>query len=576
MKYRTKNIISFSLFIFVIIFFLGFTIDNNKYFAYASVTCKECLNDMCYTYTYPNETTCPNPHCKDSSECREGTFYSKMCLEGKCSTQKFNYYREDSCEDHHQCESNITYWYKDCLNKVCTNFTSNYDQWDRCQNDEECEDYVEWGDKKYCHSALSTDSTGTVVYVWSCVMMDPADAVGYETCSTVDSCIGSSGTTTTPNGGSATYSGSYYCDKDTWSCYWSTGSTPGYSTRSECLNKCKPGSGQCSALRCGYDHGSPTEEDICGRRYFSADQCPRSDTCQTDADCIDFLVPDPFNFSLSTSGDITVTRPFWGPSERVHNRVTATLINPDPVSKDSKSVIFSQQGLPSGVEEFPYDYLSSYSCTPTCYKINRLWVSSDAPLGTFPITVTGTAEDGLERTTTYNLIILDHTDDNDLNDTDPITDPTDPTTDPTDPTDPTADPTDPTTPPLCKIHNFELPKRAWVNIETVAKWSTNDVCTRAEINCISDDCSDEVENLSGPVEVGFNRSKDFTIRAPGTYRYEMEACGPNNNCDTYIDEVGLGGTGYPYIEIEALYLPWWQEIIPQSLQGFLRGLWEWN
>jgi hypothetical protein len=125
----------------------------------------------------------------------------------------------------------------------------------------------------------------------------------------------------------------------------------------------------------------------------------------------------------------------------------------------------------------------------------------------------------------------------------------------------------------CIINKFELPKRAWVDIETIASWSTNN-CTTAEINCISDDCIEGVENLSGSVEPGFDQNKNFTIYAPGTYRYELEACGPNN-CDTYVNEIAFGGTGDPYIEIEALHLPWWQEIIPvlpDNLQGFLRGI----
>jgi len=130
-----------------------------------------------------------------------------------------------------------------------------------------------------------------------------------------------------------------------------------------------------------------------------------------------------------------------------------------------------------------------------------------------------------------------------------------------------------TTVPPCVINKFELPKRAWVDIETTASWSTNN-CDTAEIRCISDDCIEGVENLSGSVEPGFpTKSKNFTIKAPGTYRYELEACGPGpNNCKTYEDVLG---TGLEYIEIEALHLPWWEEIIPilpDNLQGFLRGI----
>ena len=147
---------------------------------------------------------------------------------------------------------------------------------------------------------------------------------------------------------------------------------------------------------------------------------------------------------------------------------------------------------------------------------------------------------------------------------------------PTTPSPTTPSPTTPspttttTTIPPCVINKFELPKRAWVDIDTIASWSTNN-CDTAEINCISEDCIEGVESLSGSVSIGINQNKNFTINAPGTYRYELRACN-ENNCDTYEDVLG---TGDPYIEIEALHLPWWQEIIPvlpDNLQGFLRGL----
>ncbi|MDD4994795.1 MAG: hypothetical protein PHT66_02390 [Candidatus Pacebacteria bacterium] len=134
--------------------------------------------------------------------------------------------------------------------------------------------------------------------------------------------------------------------------------------------------------------------------------------------------------------------------------------------------------------------------------------------------------------------------------------------------------------PRCRINKFELPERAWVDIETIAKWSTNDICTTAEIKCISDNCieaEEQIETLSGSVNPGFGQSKNFTIKTPGTYRYELVACtGPipadphnDEDCDVYEDVLG---TGDPFIEIEALHLPWWQEIIPSNLQGLLRGL----
>lgn len=102
-----------------------------------------------------------------------------------------------------------------------------------------------------------------------------------------------------------------------------------------------------------------------------------------------------FDFSLSNSGDIVVTKPTSG-SITSSNIITANLI-----SGSSKSVSFSQTGLPYGVSA---SYLGS--CYPSCSKTNTLTVNSSAPVGTFPITVSATGG-GVTRTTNYNLIIQD-------------------------------------------------------------------------------------------------------------------------------------------------------------------------
>jgi len=111
-------------------------------------------------------------------------------------------------------------------------------------------------------------------------------------------------------------------------------------------------------------------------------------TCQ--ANC-----QSPFDFSLSNSGNIVVTKPTSG-SITGSNTITANLI-----SGTAQSVSFSQSGLPYGVSA---SYLSS--CYPTCSKTNTLTVNSSASVGTFPITVTATGG-GITRTTNYNLIVQD-------------------------------------------------------------------------------------------------------------------------------------------------------------------------
>jgi len=79
--------------------------------------------------------------------------------------------------------------------------------------------------------------------------------------------------------------------------------------------------------------------------------------------------------------------------------IILVLITANLISGSSKSVSFSQSGLPYGVSA---SYLGS--CSPTCSKSNTLTVNSSASVGTFPITVTAT-EGGITRTSTYTLIV---------------------------------------------------------------------------------------------------------------------------------------------------------------------------
>jgi len=107
----------------------------------------------------------------------------------------------------------------------------------------------------------------------------------------------------------------------------------------------------------------------------------------------------PFDFSLSNSGNIIVTKPSYD-SVSGSNTITANLN-----SGTAQSVSFSQSGLPYGVSAY-----SLYSCYPTCSKTNTLTINSSASVGTFQITVTATGG-GITRTTEYNLIVQDSYDD---------------------------------------------------------------------------------------------------------------------------------------------------------------------
>jgi len=277
----------------------------------------------------------------------------------------------------------------------------------------------------------------------------------------------------------------------------------------------------------------------------------RTDECQTDADCQPGATtppttqPEPTRYKCLPDGTCAIDSSGSHSNEQTCNdncytttprcRVTATA-NPNPIPEGQDQVTISATNLRN---------TSLSKCKVSGYSLPHTFTQT---VSSRIYTVRCTGNSGYDDCSSSVRVRIEGTT---------------PTTTP------------PTTIPQCRINTFELPRRAWVDIETKATWSTNDICTTAEINCISDDCIEGVENLSGSnLGVGFGQSKDFTISAPGTYRYELEACGPNN-CDTYVDEIAFGGTGDPYIEVEALYLPWWQEIIPvlpDNLQGFLRGL----
>ncbi|MDD3491660.1 MAG: hypothetical protein PHG13_01740 [Candidatus Pacebacteria bacterium] len=131
--------------------------------------------------------------------------------------------------------------------------------------------------------------------------------------------------------------------------------------------------------------------------------------------------------------------------------------------------------------------------------------------------------------------------------------------------------------PTCSINKFELPNHVWTGVNYEAKWSTNSDCKWGEITCKlgDEDCGDN-ETLSGEVTVGsIDHEKSFHITTPGVYTYQLKACYDKNNENTCVTWEDTLGTELDYIEVQAVNLPWWQEIIPvlpDKLQGFLRGL----
>jgi len=206
----------------------------------------------------------------------------------------------------------------------------------------------------------------------------------------------------------------YFCNTSTWQCVIDSSGT--YTSLSTCQANCQapaPTRYSCNtnAWQCVIDSSGPytslsTCQANCQAPAPSRYRCNTStwqcvvdssgaytslNTCQANCQA----PSENFDFSLSNSGNIVVTKPTSGSITR-SNTITANLI-----SGSSKSVSFSQSGLPYGVSAY-----SLYSCYPTCSKTNTLIINSYASLGTFPVTVTATGG-GVTRTTTYHLTVED-------------------------------------------------------------------------------------------------------------------------------------------------------------------------
>jgi Concanavalin A-like lectin/glucanases superfamily/Chitobiase/beta-hexosaminidase C-terminal domain len=101
-----------------------------------------------------------------------------------------------------------------------------------------------------------------------------------------------------------------------------------------------------------------------------------------------FKVNRPFDFSLSNSGDKSVTA-----GSSVTNSISATL-----ASGTTQPVTFSVSGLPSGATAS----FSSNSCSPSCSSTLTISTNGSTPAGSSTITVT-TSGGGVTKTTQFNL-----------------------------------------------------------------------------------------------------------------------------------------------------------------------------
>jgi hypothetical protein len=101
-----------------------------------------------------------------------------------------------------------------------------------------------------------------------------------------------------------------------------------------------------------------------------------------------------FNYSLSNSGNLSVTK--GSNPVSVINTITRTI-----TAGATQPVTISVSGLPSGVSAS----VANNPCSPTCSSAVTLTVSSSAPTGTHPITVTGSTAGVSNKTTAFNLTI---------------------------------------------------------------------------------------------------------------------------------------------------------------------------
>ncbi|GEM_PF-2822972 len=101
--------------------------------------------------------------------------------------------------------------------------------------------------------------------------------------------------------------------------------------------------------------------------------------------------PPPFNYSLSNSGTSNVTK--TSGDAFTTNTITKTL-----TTGTTESVTLSLSGVPAGVST----NISNQGCSPTCTSVITFTVPSSIPVGTYPITVTGSP---LGKQTNFNLVI---------------------------------------------------------------------------------------------------------------------------------------------------------------------------
>jgi hypothetical protein len=506
---KKTKILGYGIFIFLIIFLLGFySNDILIYTGYAA-----CEDDGDTSDTGDTGSTGGAYETTPDED-------KYLCQRCDSSNNCMQYWSTSKCTT--SCSGCQTYTCKICSNGSCSSKTFNTSCSDTC--------------------AVNSDCVGSSCYKCTdgqCRIYTVATGTCIDSCTSDSQCVGSSPTTRDDR------ESGWNCNTVQKTCvYLSNTNKTVYDTKAQCDAIC------VFCNKCWQQYFNLWGDYKCMKDYVICRG--GTDGCQTDADCQPGATtppttqPEPTRYRCLSDGTCVVDPNGSHSNEQTCNdncysatprcSVRATAV-PNPIPEGQNQVSISATNLKN---------TSLSKCRVNSYSLPHTFAQT---VSSRIYTVSCSGNSGYNSCSNSIRVTLGGA-----------------TPDTTTPS-PT---TTTTTIPPCVINKFELPKRAWVDIETIASWSTNN-CDTAEINCISEDCIEGVESLSGSVSIGINQNKNFTINAPGTYRYELEACGPDN-CDTYEDVLG---TGDPYIEIEALHLPWWQEIIPvlpDNLQGFLKGI----
>lgn len=136
-----------------------------------------------------------------------------------------------------------------------------------------------------------------------------------------------------------------------------------------------------------FNNWIPSNGTICGGQGATCSALVDADKTAR----VNFTPVPAFDYSLSNSGNSNVAK--TNGNAFTQNIITRTLSG-----GPSQSVTLAVFGTPSGVS---YS-VSSNPCNPTCSSTVTFTVPSSAPVGTYPITITGAP---LGKTTNFNLVI---------------------------------------------------------------------------------------------------------------------------------------------------------------------------